>query len=333
MPAIKLHKERYYKLDECFRNTKMRWSLKNLLEAINSWLNENFLEGISKRTLQDDIKYLKEVEAAPIIMYKEGNSNYFKYEDSDFSIKEKPISNQDAENIRKAVNVLKQLRGLGIGDELADTIQKLEQKVELGSELSNSLIQFEHNKLYAGNAWLADIYNILSQEKVIKLTYKPFAADVPIFFHIHPYLLKQFNGRWYLIGWCEERAFIGVYPLDRFVDARVSSKSFIKNSKISSSLKKQHLFGVTIPTDSEPEKIILRFTPQRAAYFLTKPFATIEKTNVTADKSVEVTMTLFVNKELEAAILGFGSDVEVLSPSELRETIAISLRKAAEQYS
>lgn len=332
MPAIKLHKERYYKLDECFRNTKVRWSLRSLLEAINNWLVENYLEGISKRTLQEDLKYLKEVESAPIIMYKDGNANFFKYEDPGFSIKEKPVSEQDADNIRKAVNVLKQLRGLGIGDELAETIQRLEQKVELGSELSKRFIQFEQNKLYAGNTWLADIYNILSQEKVIKLTYKPFAADVPMVFHIHPYLLKQFNGRWYLIGWCEERTFIGVYPLDRFVDARVSGKEFIKNSNISSSLKKEHLFGVTIPNGGNPEKVVLRFTPQRADYFLTKPFAPIVEKNINADKSVEVTMTLFLNRELEAAILGFGSDVEVLAPVGLKQTVAISLRKAAEQY-
>ncbi len=70
----------------------------------------------------------------------------------------------------------------------------------------------------------------------------------------------------------------------------------------------------------------------KSRLFSNKAISTIEKSIINSDKSVEVTMTLFMNREIEAAILGLGSDVEVLSTYGLNETIATNLTKATEQY-
>lgn len=43
-------------------------------------------------------------------------------------------------------------------------------------------------------------------------------------------------------------------------------------------------------------------------------------------------MHVIVNKELKSLILSFGSDVEVLSPSSLREEIRDILKNACEKY-
>lgn len=332
MSANKLQKERYYKLDECFRNTMHKWSLQLLLDAINKWLTENDKLGISKRTLQDDINFLKEVESAPIISYKEGRLNYFKYSDPSFTIKDKPISKEDEKNIRKAVNILRQLKGLSVADDLADTIQRLEQKTELDDELTSTVLQFEQNEHYTGREWFADTYEIMLQKKVIRLNYKPFTAKEAFTVHVHPYLLKQYNHRWFLIGRCEEYKNIGTYALDRFTEMRVSGIEFYNDPLFDSSIYEKHMLGISLPANPKPERIILEFLPGRAGYFLTKPFTLIDETIQMGNGNIRFILTMVINMELEAALLSFGKDVIVIEPSILRNTISGFLKEALKHY-
>lgn len=319
-------------MDECFRNTMHKWSLQLLLAAINKWLADNDKPGISKRTLQDDINYLKEVEAAPVISYKEGRQNYFKYADVSFSIRDKRVSADDEKNIRKAVNILRQLKGLSVADDIADTIQRLEQKIELDNELTSNVLQFEQNEHYSGNEWFADTYDILLQQKVMKLSYLSFAAQVPFTVHVHPYLLKQYNERWFLIGRCEEYNTIGTYPLDRFTDARVSNHVFVKDASFDAAVYDKYLLGVTIPPNAKPEMLVLEFSLQRAKYFLTKPFGFIENTETLPNGNMQFTLPMIINQELEAALLHYGKDVVIVAPENLRNKIAAILKEALNNY-
>ena len=142
----------------------------------------------------------------------------------------------------------------------------------MGNELTSNTLQFEQNEHYSDNEWFSDTYEFLLQQKVMKLSYLPFNAVESFTVHVHPYLLKQFNGRWFLIGRTEEYNSVGTYPLDRFVDARVSNILFIKDNSFNAAVYDKYLLGVTIPPNAKPEKVVLRFSPHRAKYFLTKPF-------------------------------------------------------------
>ncbi len=332
MAADKLQKERYFKLDECFRNTMRKWSHPLLLDTINQYLADSGKSGIKLRSLQEDLKYLKEVEGAPIESYQEGRKHFFRYTDPNFSIRDKPLGKEDEKNLRKAINILRQLKGLSIADELADTIQRMEHKVELDNELTSNSLQFEQNLHYTGREWFGDVYELLLHQKVMKLTYQPFESEEPLTFYVHPYLLKQYNQRWFLIGWCQEHAAIGTYPLDRFVDARVSNIPFEKHATFYPGFYDKYLLGVTIPPNAVPEKLVLEFAPKRAKYFLTKPFGVIENTATAQTGHVQVTLTMIINPELEAAILQFGKDVAVMEPHWLRQRIAEILRQAAGLY-
>ena len=332
MAADKLQKDRYYKLDECFRNTMRKWSHPLLLDTINQYLADSGKAGIKLRSLQDDLKYLKEVEGAPIESYQEGRKHFFRYSDPNFSIRDKPLGKEDEKNLRKAINILRQLKGLSIADELADTIQRLEHKVELDNELTSNTLQFEQNLHYTGREWFGDVYELLLHQKVMKLTYQPFEADEPRTFHVHPYLLKQYNQRWFLIGWCQEHASIGTYPLDRFVDARVSNIPFEKHATFNPDFYDKYLLGVTVPPNAVPEKLMLKFAPKRVKYFLTKPFGVIDNLATTKTGHIQVTLTMIINPELEAAILQFGKDVTVVEPLNLRERIAGILKEGLGNY-
>ena len=203
----------------------------------------------------------------------------------------------------------------------------------MGNELTSNTLQFEQNEHYSDNEWFSDTYEFLLQQKVMKLSYKPFDAVESFTVYVHPYLLKQFNGRWFLIGRTEEYNSIGTYPLDRFVDARVSNIPFLKDNSFDAAVYDKYLLGVTIPPNAKPESIILEFLPQRAKYFLTKPFGFIEKTETLKNNNVRVSFTMIINQELEAAILQYGKDVIVISPNILKNKIRDILKMGLENYS
>ena len=90
--------------------------------------------------------------------------------------------------------------------------------------------------------------------------------------------------------------------------------------------------GVTIPPNAKPEKITLEFLHQRAKYFLTKPFGLIEKNETLKNNNVQVTLTMIINQELEAAILQYGKDVIVIAPDILKNKIRDILKMGLCNY-
>ena len=120
--------------------------------------------------------------------------------------------------------------------------------------------------------------------------------------------------------------------MDRFVYARVSNIPFLKDTSFDAAVYDKYLLGVTIPPNAKPEKIVLAFLPQRAKYFLTKPFGLIEKTETLKNNNVQVTMSMIINQELVAAILQYGKDVSVIAPESLKNKISEILKEALNNY-
>ena len=64
--------ERIQVIHKCLLNNSINWSVKKLLEKVNTHLEENGGRMVSDRTLADDIKYLEFKKFAPIIVLKRG---------------------------------------------------------------------------------------------------------------------------------------------------------------------------------------------------------------------------------------------------------------------
>ncbi|MBK7288781.1 MAG: hypothetical protein IPI78_00180 [Chitinophagaceae bacterium] len=77
MPKNKDFALRIEIIDECLRNQYRKWTLQKLIDAINDKLKDRYGKSIGKRTIQDDIKYLKFDKMAPIEKRKEGQNIFF----------------------------------------------------------------------------------------------------------------------------------------------------------------------------------------------------------------------------------------------------------------
>ena len=74
----------------------------------------------------------------------------------------------------------------------------------------------------------------------------------------------------------------------------------------------------------------LKFSENRFQYVLTKPLHPSQTIISEDDRIIEI--SVIPNKELEALILQFGSDVEVLAPDGLRNQIKEKIEKIKAIY-
>ena len=148
---------------------------------------------------------------------------------------------------------------------------------------------------------------------------------------IHPYYVKQYNGRWFLYGLNEELSRISNLALDRIQDYEKSEKPFRKNERYDFSTYFDDVMGATIPNDEViKETIGLRFTASRFPYVLSKPIHKSQKIVDEEDRIVEIQVR--PTRELDQQLFSFIPDVEVLYPKWYRQQIKEKIEENLKKY-
>ena len=151
---------------------------------------------------------------------------------------------------------------------------------------------------------------------------------------MQPYLLKQYNYRWFLVGQGTGRPGLSNYALDRIERVTVEVTQPYLPPPPNIAERFTHVVGVSVPAEvCNPELIHLRFRAGRGQYVRTKPLHPSQQVLAETANSLEVTLHVIPTQELETLLLSFGDDVEVLAPAALREKLAARLRAAVAQYS
>src|SRR5690554_7027219 len=106
---------RYKTIDLCLRNRYRKWMLEDLIKKVSEALYEfeGITTGVSKRTIQADIQFMRSDKLgynAPIIVE---NRKYYTYSDENYSITQSPIKEEDVDKMKGIVSLLKQFNGFG----------------------------------------------------------------------------------------------------------------------------------------------------------------------------------------------------------------------------
>lgn len=326
---------RYKTIDKCLQNHYRQWTLEDLIEACSDALYE--YEGrdvnVSKRSIQLDIQLMRSDKLgynAPIVVY---DKKYYKYEEEDYSIMNIPLTESDMNVLTETVEMLKQFKDFSLFSELGDIIQRLEDKVYSEKSHQPSIIHLDKNENLKGLQHLDTLYQSILKKLCLQITYRSFRAREASVITFHPYILKQFNNRWFLVGRMFNNPTIQVLALDRIVAIDFDLKTEYKMDNFDGDTYFQHTIGVTVLTDLQLASIILKFDQSNAPYVLTKPLHHSQKlVEKFADGSITVELYVHLNYELERLIMGFGETVEVLAPRNLRGKIKKKLRLALGQY-
>ncbi|MCD9854525.1 WYL domain-containing protein [Epilithonimonas sp. JDS] len=309
---------RYKALDKCFSNPYKNFFIDDLIEYCSQKLSEhNTTETtVSRRQIFDDIDFMKSDGGfeAPIESYKEGRKVYYRYSEKDFSILKKPLSYSELNILNEALETLSRMNSLpGF-----DWVNSLQTKLKSGLDLDKNtrqIIGFEENEFLKGLGFLNVLYQYISQNQSVEITYKSFKSDAESHFIISSYYLKQYNNRWFLFGWNHQFGNIQNLALDRIISIKNSKETFI-NNEIDFNEYFEDIVGVSNNLEENAVKISIKLSDNILPYIISKPIHGSQKMSGNT-----LNLELKLNYELESLILSFGENMQVLEPVALVKKI------------
>jgi predicted DNA-binding transcriptional regulator YafY len=334
---------RYAIIDRCLTNPYKPYpTMDNLKWAIERELKTS----VSTATIQKDIAQMKKsVEeggyAAPIIFRRSTQGYAYDLKNfPDFTIQTFGLNEKEIEAIELAAGVLQHFKGIKVNDSYNHAIDKLFSSVDIKKsskeETLANAIQPEETTYMRGMEHFETLVN--SIRKKIPVSFIHYSYEKKIFkaIIIHPYLLKESNKRWYLVGYSEEHAEIRYFGVDRIYDPVLINKDFIKNKNADLRDLFNNKIGLSAirKRDSEkPEEIVLWVSKTMANYIKSMPLHTSQQHKEhKGHGDILVTLNLVPTYELTALILSYGTNMELLKPNWLRKEIEKELQKASLKY-
>lgn len=327
---------RYKILDNCFRNTGRKYFIQDLIEECNKVLLEidPASKGISRRQIFEDIAFMESSEGWSVELARKRDNKkvYYRYEDTSFSINNMPLNEVEVNQLKTAVDILSQFKGMPQFEWVHELLPKLNQGISFG-QAENVIMDFDSNQYLKGIEYLGSLHNAVYYKKVLQISYQPFDNEVPFEVVIHPYFLKQYNNRWFLFGYNPQAdRYDWNLALDRIVDIKELGGRYKNNTQIDWSDYFEDIIGVTKPQDSEVEEIILHFKGITGKYMESKPIHGSQRANWLTPDLLEVKLELVINFEFKRLILSYADAVKVVKPDSLKQEIVDKLEKAFAQY-
>ena len=220
------------------------------------------------------------------------------------------------------------LEGDGIRQWLLESLS-LNNLLNETKEMRESIL---FQKIPSSKRWLFTIVNAIKDGKAVEMTYQGFNRAEPHTFLAHPYCLKLFRQRWYMLARSVEYTEPRIYALDRIHD--------ITESKIARKVPKRfnaleyfsNYFGIITETGRKLETIELKVYDNQVNYFESLPLhesqTLVEKTPDYAVFRYRIVPTLDFRQEL----LSRGPLVEVLSPKDFREEVVEDIKQMMALY-
>ncbi len=326
---------RYRTIDECLGKRHRRWTWEDLAQACAEKIYE--YEGLdvypSRRTIMYDIQYMRDGKLgyfAPIV-YDRVNKSY-RYDDPNFSIQKFPLSKDDIFELEYALSILKNFKGFQNTTGIENIITKLEHTVTLQQASRKEIIHFDHSLNEPGQRWLHELYDFIQNENALKITYQPFYLDQPYTRVISPYVIKEYDNRWFLVCWDHSREDIRNFALDRLVQVEKEMVRFYRDTNFDPLHYFENIIGVTLPKKGKIEKIVFSASEDNAKYLITKPLHVSQKITGTSEKETEFCIEVIPNFELESTLLSFGEHIIVKEPPHLRKRFKERLKEQLKHY-
>ena len=342
MPANKNAMTRYKILDELLSSRYHNYSLDDLTEEVSNRLADIYPDtnGVVRRTIEKDIYYLEyegpflvEIERYSVPSYsKEKQKSYMKqclrYAQPSFSIFKKEMTDDEEYLLKSALSILGQFDGLPNLDAL--------EGLWLGLGVKNNerqIISFTKNPLENSNL-LGELFTSISQKQVIELHYHKFSSpDTVLVVNLYPYLLKEYNRRWYLFAAAEDDGKLLRFSLDRIDSSTpLPAHKYVEfEGDINEAF--EDIIGITLYEDSPLYNIYVWVSDFSKDYVATKPLHESQR-NITGQKEKELRdkfthltggkifrIDCKFNYELIRELSSFGKDLLVLEPSYIQDKI------------
>lgn len=334
MPVNKEALIRYRVIDECLRNKRRPYpTLEFLTEKCSEVLGKN----CSSSTIQKDILAMRTDLGlgyeAPI-KWDPAKKGYH-YTDQEYSISRAPLDENQAEALELVTGMLQQFHEFRFMKEAETAIRRIEQAAHISRAIGNldyrDIIQVEQPVQHKGIEWFDPLLRSILERQAVIIHYQVFQKPQPLPVHIHPYLLKEYRNRWYIIGFDTRHHEIRTYGLDRIVKTEATNDHFERHPTFDAKTWFRHSFGITV-NKGKHELIVLTFQPLQGEYLLTNPIHPTQQLIRKTKKGITISIDVVPATELMMQLLSYGANVKVVKPAWLKKEIRAKAEAILAQY-
>lgn len=335
MPTGKYPFMRYRIINACLTNKRKPYPT---IEEIKEALAHHDIR-VEKRALENDLeamRYDKRLGYHAPIAYCRKNRGYH-YTDPDYTIDKLPLTSEEVEAFELIVESFRRFRGARVLHQVEGMFDKLDKVVmqqlkTKKSDVAYPVVDFEKVPYSKGIEHFDKLYQAIIRQKPLMISYKRFDKDAVTDHVFHPYLLKEYKFRWYLLGYSEKRRGKLILALDRMERIAAERNTAFKPYKgIDVQKYFDHTIGVTInPTGVKEIKVW--FSPSQGNYVKTQHLHATQKILSDDPTGLVVSYQLIPNYELLQTLLAFGPEAKVLEPLPLQTQLKDMLQKSLQLY-
>lgn len=330
---------RYKILDSLLSNRNRYYSISELLEKVNEALELDGMEPVSRRCIEKDLNTMEcaPYEAAIERVWYHGKK-CIRYAEEGFSIFTKKLTEEEENLLSEVLNTIGQFDGL-------DTFEWLDSlKKRLDIKEHRRIIQFDSNPYFEGRNLIGSLFTAISNKQVLALKYHTFKDPQVKEVVVYPYLLKEYNNRWFLIVGVEDGTILN-FALDRIDDFKpMPHIDYIEPDEDLES-RFDDIVGVTLFKDKPTEDILLWVNEEGFQYVKTKPLHGSQRdVKGEEDKTLRekypalqggrfFRLQCILNYELEQLLMSKMNQLVVLEPATLKDSLINRIKKMDSLYS
>ena len=371
MPSNKNAVIRYMYLDQMLSDRYHKYTCEDLLVKVNERLEfagyptiggdrsdyDRYIKS-GKRVIQLDIQALQEAPFNMEIDCSEriDGAPVYRYADQTQSLFSKQISDDEKRLLQEVLNTLGQFSGLDNFEWLHDLQDKLNDKrsfgrgeYDLDDREGRRIISFSANEYLAGKDYLGMLFSLISNKKVVDVAYQPFGQEERVI-RLYPYLLKQYNDRWYLIGTplgTEQKEYRKDFyvnlPLDRMNSIQAVEGVEFVECEDDLEERYEDIIGLTYYEDEPAQDVILAVKESFCGYVETSPLHGSQM-RLRADEQADMhdrypslgeysfyKLALRLNREFYSTVYRLCPEVVIVSPEEVRDKMVADYSQAIDR--
>ena len=184
----------------------------------------------------------------------------------------------------------------------------------------------------SSHKFLTVIMDAMRDYRKIILSYKGYSMEDYKDMTVHPYSIRLFKRRWYLIGYSEYSKGMRIYMLDRAADVRMLGEPFDMPLEFDAEDFFEDYYGVRGTNKRELTRLVVKVKANRCDLIRNLPLHSSQREiKITNEYSV-FELHLIPNFDLKQELISYMDSIEVLEPEFLRNEMRATLRSMCKIY-
>lgn len=312
-----------------------RYTMNDLTRLCNEQLEVSGERHVGRRCLEKDIEFIQQ-QFGLIERERSGKSTILRYTNQTDSIFNQGISTSE----RKLLQAVSQTFGKMDG---VEDFELLNQLKDSANDQEQPIIIFEKNEDLSGRDLLPKLFKLIESKTTIELKYHRIKDNQKRNKkQVFPHVLKQYNGRWFLLGTTVDTKEVMCYSMDQIEDIKPLRKEYESfDGKWDEYF--EYTIGVTRKADDIPQNIIFWASHDECAYLAGKPIHStmtpLKKRDVELRRKYHLpddgkifSINCIVNFELKREMASKFGERIVLEPLSLRKEIINDVKTMLARY-